>query len=657
MNNSSWSPFLFIAIRHKDLEKIQEVIENSDIDINQKNKRGMTPLMVAAMTDDAQVCAYLLNHGADINILNQEGKTACDYAFSPLVKAALLSTPLQNTNNDANDLPFDFEPEEEPIIKKQDADLISQLVEENKTLSCDIPVNFDNLEIDWNFEELELPQLGYPKEIVTILRKGLRKGFVSSKDFAIMQNCSQENCYKTLMILYEMGIPHDDTLEKIISKWNPNSSDFLYEDLHDTILEEEVKNKSRENRQLFLTNNEENFIQESIDSKTIDTQPMYICINQIHKKLQKKGYNLTINKDKKRVTEKLFNDRKKIRSQLLDYVETNDCVWLAVKEKISFILLSISKGNNIGSNFKVSSFFINSLNFDKKALEIFIDKQETFSSFKNGGPTALFWEVLIESSDFHNKEIFMQIHQLIQKLQETDELIMMINIHLVYWRTSSYASTYRDDLFQIGIQGLYRAIEKFDLNNNASFATYAIIWIDQVQRRALDENNYNDSQTVSFPVHFGILLYQFKKYLKNKNPTKKTIDLAASKFCKKHSLSPIASQLLSLYYSDFISYEDIAPDKLSDNRKMERQIISDLDKNILHTIEKKLLAVYDKRNIVNLRYGLDTTKEETLEEIGQTFNVTRERIRQIQQKVENKMGVNHKLIGYFIDWSGDEKRE
>ena len=246
-----------------------------------------------------------------------------------------------------------------------------------------------------------------------------------------------------------------------------------------------------------------------------------------------------------------------------------------------------------------------------------------------------------------------------QKQKSLDNLVEA-NINLVWKVVDKYegAATQSfdsDDMFQHGMMGLIKAAEKFDLSKETQFSTYAVYWIRQSITRAI----MDFSRTIRIPVHMRERINkmrrvkgQLKSYLK-REPLAEEIgaemDLLTSKVYEIILLSqnevsldtPVGSEQDS-FLGDFIKDDsnDLPNEKVMKNSLKEE--ISD----VLNKYTER------EREIINKRFGLQDQEEKTLEELGQVYGVTRERIRQIESKTLKRLRhstVRDRLRDYYED--------
>ncbi len=201
-----------------------------------------------------------------------------------------------------------------------------------------------------------------------------------------------------------------------------------------------------------------------------------------------------------------------------------------------------------------------------------------------------------------------------------------------------------DDLVQAGYIGLLKAAEKFNAEKDSSFSTYAVFWIRQSILREIMDYGFRIRipvhlqeiihKTVSLDAKFSVLGYGFEERI---NMISDELELPKERIIELLSIKNTFMGQISLDTPIDEDGESMLGDFIPDEESVSVEDIC-AGKELRLALEKALGTLTPREEkVIRLRYGFEDGRRHTLEEVGKEFNVTRERIRQIQEKSLRKL--------------------
>ena len=247
---------------------------------------------------------------------------------------------------------------------------------------------------------------------------------------------------------------------------------------------------------------------------------------------------------------------------------------------------------------------------------------------------------IIEISDF--KSLVASVQKNSRETQKAKKEMIEANLRLVISIVKRYGSKNVSflDLVQEGNMGLIKAVDKFEYRRGCKFSTYATWWIKQaINRAAIDQG-----RLIRIPVHMVDDVSKMNKIirdLRKKLDREPTVKEIAKKMCvppeKIAKMQRIVTDPVSLEapigHDNDNTFGDFIEDKTSTS-PFQAALEKDLKK-----LTRKLLSELTLREerVLRMRFGIDMNRDHTLEEVGEQFDVTRERVRQIEAKALRKL--------------------
>lgn len=263
------------------------------------------------------------------------------------------------------------------------------------------------------------------------------------------------------------------------------------------------------------------------------------------------------------------------------------------------------------------------------------EKRDELVSATGSAPTTAEWAdyVAVDRDEFATR---------LAECRKAKERMIVCNLRLVVSIAKKYSTrgVPMGDLIQEGTFGLIRACEKFDADRGFKFSTYATWWVRQAVSRCVADQ----SRTIRLPVHLYDTITAIRRATKElsnqlgRPPVESEVaqhcgitlqKLRQARMNMQSSIPldcPLTTAEDGLLLSDVLESEEAGPEDL-----VESSLLRD---DLEHVVNSLLPR---ERDVVRMRYGLDDGRAKTLEEIGRVFDVSKERVRQIESRALRKL--------------------
>nr|WP_321297099.1 sigma-70 family RNA polymerase sigma factor [uncultured Sphaerochaeta sp.] len=677
-------PLVRASIVRNDVENLKMLHENKK-NLYALDKNGLSALLIAADSGAIDVFKYLVNLGLDTEYCAPNGTSLADYLDNPEIEAVLNEIFVPEPDGEEVDdlLGIDWEPEEEFVPIQQKPSDVENIVEFQDMLS---EMEIADTDLDWDSSWIELP--AYVE---------LRDGFVSNHSFA---DALKRIFWiqKSDFSLLEKLVPESEMLLESLQIALSCCGIALSNEtiMPDYVLDEEFDQLEYEE---FIRNLDSIIYEEmkyinfplyriyegfaNLKKKSFrDTSLLFSDIDREFSKIiqlllqSKEAMTLLLalycfqgNDWKSEDVDQLFwhspdlvhnstQTSHQDSSNILDDDVESDEGFEEYDANSNCFRPCYSLGKNLFEDCSYSqkqvATMLKKLGNEKIPSEQAVNEISNF--IKKTTPTTFCFERICFELELRrpNTDFVDQVVACLRTIQNDRYDIALQNYGLlIFVMKKTYVSEISpEEILQEGFFGLVRATEKFDPKLGIKFSTYAVNWIRQTMVRYRDDH----FSVIRYPTYFSTLNYKYRK-IKSEYSNRDQELPPIGELAELLEVSEKTIEGLEENFHEFISYEEIrendnntcdSDDEYSVGKEdalIEDALIvwTDFDSALieenLHEQIQEIISEFHPRlkDIVNKRFGMDGNESMTLEELGSQYDVTRERIRQIEAKALRKL--------------------